>query len=176
MINLGDKNKFVPYGANGEKNCLNICKAILRKYGLTDFGSSSNIYRLMYEDNKQLKYYGNNPRENYHNAIKCIDEHLEAGRPIIVGVNYQYNRNINEGTTDHFVVIYGKDYDKELKCNCYLYYETGRGNVNDGFNEKLNRFIYVDSKKPSFYNPQSNHTSKARYDVIQIRPNDGTIV
>lgn len=34
-----------------------------------------------------------------------IDRHLDADRPIIVGVNHTPNRNINEGATDHWIVI-----------------------------------------------------------------------
>ena len=176
IINLGDENKFIPFGDKGINNCLDLCKSILKIYGLNNYGSSNNIFKLMYEENNTLKYYGDNPRENYYNAIKCIDNHLINGRPIIVGVNHQFNKGINEGTTDHFVVIYGKGYDNELNCYYYPYYEVGRSNVNNGYNEKLNRFLYIDSDEPLLYNPKSNHTSKVRYDVIQIRPNDGTMV
>ena len=110
-INLGDKSKFVPYGDNGVKNCLELCKMILKKYGLTNFGSSSNIFRLMHEQNGKLTYFGNNPKDNYKQAIECIDKHLEKQKPIIVGVNHTIGRNIKEGTTDHFVVIYGREFD-----------------------------------------------------------------
>ena len=55
-INLGDKSKFVSYGTNGVKNCLDLCKMILKKYGLSNFGSSANIFRLMYEKNDKLDY------------------------------------------------------------------------------------------------------------------------
>ena len=84
-INLGDKSKFVSWGTNGVKNCLDLCKMILKKYGLSSFGSSSNCIRLMYENKNRLEYFGENPKENYKQAIDCIDRHLENGRPIIVG-------------------------------------------------------------------------------------------
>ena len=171
IFDLGDKSKFVPYGTNGEKNCLNICKAILKKHGLNSFGSSANVYQLMIEENGELKQNGDNIHETYSQAIQCIDEHLKAGRPIIAGVNYQLGKKINEGATDHFVVIYGKGYDENLKCNYYTYYETGRTNINEGYNNHVNKFIY-DPNVPALYNPQSNHTSKKRYDVTQIRPNN----
>lgn len=175
LIDLGDENKFVPYGTNNEKNCLDLCKSIMKKYGLKEFGSPNNVFKLMYENNGELKYYGNNIRENYKLATQCIDRHLENGRPIIVGVNYELNRKINEGATDHFVVIYGKGFDESLNCFYYTYYEVGRSSILNGYNNDLNRLIYVDSDEPLLYNPKSNLCSKKRYDVTQIRPNDGIL-
>lgn len=171
-INLGDKSKFVPYGDNGVKNCLELCKMILKKHGLTNFGSSSNVFRLMHEQSGKLTYFGNNPQDNYKRAIECIDRHLEKKRPIIVGVNHTIGKNINEGTTDHFVVIYGREYDG--KNYNYLYYEVGKSNVAAGFNDKENRFVYDTTKpdKPLFYDEKSSRSDQARFDVIQVRPND----
>lgn len=176
IFDLGDINKFIPYGNKGLYNCLELCKSILDIYGIKKCYAHNNILKLLYEENNTLKYYGDNPRENYKNTIKCIDKHLENGKPIIVGVNHHFNKGINEGTTDHFVVIYGKGYDDELNCYYYPYYEVGRSSADNGYNEKLNRFLYIDSDEPLFYNPKSNHTSKVRYDVTQVRPNDETII
>ena len=171
-INLGDASKFVSYGTNGVKNCLELCKMILKKYGLKDFGSSSNCIKLMSEKNKRLDYCGENPIENYKEAIDCIDRHLENDRPIIVGVNHTIGRGINEGTTDHFVVIYGREYIN--KHYVYFYYEVGKSNVTHGYNDNENRFIYDISNpnKPQFYDEKSSRNDGARFDVIQVRPND----
>lgn len=171
-INLGDASKFVSYGTNGVKNCLDLCKMILKKYGMSNFGSSSNVIRLMYEKNDRLEYFGDNPKANYKQAIDCIDRHLENSRPIIVGVNHTIGRGINEGTTDHFVVIYGREYVN--KHYVYYYYEVGKSNVTYGYNDDENRFIYDISNpnRPQFYDEKSNIHNSARFDVIQVRPND----
>ena len=168
-INLGDKNKFVAWGTNGLKNCLDHCKLILKQYGLTQYGSSSTMYRLMQEQNGKLVYYGDNPRQNYKDAIECIDKHLESGRPIIVGVNHTIGNTYNEGTTDHYVVIYGRE-----ECEDgihYMYYEVGKTNIIAGYNDKENRFIYKDGRNPQFYDQYSELKNYSRYDVIQVRPN-----
>ena len=110
--------------------------------------------------------------KNYKQAIECIDRHLENGRPIIVGVNHTIGRGINEGTTDHFVVIYGREYiDGQY---AYFYYEVGKSNVMYGYNDEKNRFIYDISNpnEPQFYDDKSSRSDGARFDVIQIRPND----
>jgi hypothetical protein len=170
-INLGDKRKFVGYKTNGITNCLDLCKKIMNNYGLTSYGTSSNIYRLMYEVNGKLEYYGDNIRENYKNAIECIDRHLENNRPIIVGVNHTINRGINEGTTDHFVVIYGRGYDEIEKCYFYNYYEVGKSGIEAGYDDIQNRFYYKDGDKPLFYDSESKRGDKSRFDVVQVRPN-----
>ena len=174
IIDLGDRSKVVTYGKNGVTNCIDLCKEILRKYGLNNFGTSSNVYQLMYEENGTLKLYGNNPRENYKKAIECIDNHLNNGRPIIVGVNHTIGKTINEGATDHFVVIYGKGYEDGNYF--YTYYEVGKSNIDASYDNENNRFVYIDDDKPLFYDVKSNRNDGKRFDVTQVRPNDGTIV
>ena len=168
-INLGSKDKFVAWGTNGLKNCLDHCKLILKRYGLNEFGSSTTMIRLLQECNGKLEYFGNNPQENYKNAISAIDRHLENGRPIIVGVNHTIGNTYNEGVTDHFVVIYGREFDG--KYWNYMYYEVGKTNITAGYNDSENRFIYKDSETPEFYDEHSELKNHTRYDVSQIRPN-----
>ena len=168
-INLGADDKFVAWGTNGMKNCLDHCKLILKRYGLTTYGSSANMYTLLKEQNGKLTYYGDNPRQNYKDAIACIDKHLELGRPIIVGVNHTIGNKYNDGTTDHFVVIYGREVCKDGIH--YMYYEVGKTNITAGYNDKENRFIYKDGQNPQFYDQYSEIRNHTRFDVIQVRPN-----
>lgn len=174
IINLGDKSKAVTYKTNGISNCLELCKLILKKYGITSFGSSNNVFKLLYESNGKLLHYGSNIKENYTNAIECIDRHLKNNRPIIVGVNHTFGNTYNEGTTDHFVVIYGKGYDEKLKMYYYTYYEVGKTDLDNVYNDELNRFYY-DDKTYNLYDIASSRSDKKRFDVIQVRPNDGIL-
>ena len=170
-IDLGNKSKVVTYGQNGVTNCLDLCKTILKKYGLNSFGSSSNVYQLMHEVGGTIKYYGDNPKDNYKKAIECIDNHLNNGRPIIVGVNHTLGKTLNEGATDHFVVIYGKGYDSTFDCNYYAYYEVGKSGIEGCYDDKKNRFLYIDGDNPMFYDEVSNRNDGKRFDVTQVRPN-----
>ena len=174
-INLGDSSKFVAYNTNGQTNCLDLCKAILSKYGITNYGSPNNVFKLMYEVDGVLKHYGDNVQQNYQNAINCINCHLEAGRPIIVGVNHKIGQTINEGVTDHFVVIYGRIYDSKTGYYHYLYYDVCTSHISIGYSDMSNRFIYKNTEPPYLYDDISSRTDKKRYDVIQIRPNDGNL-
>ena len=170
-INLGDRNKVVTYGQNGVTNCLDLCKTILRNYGIDDFGSSENAIQLLRESGGGLKYCGNDPRETYRRAVDCIDEHLNNGRPIIVGVNHTLGKTLNEGATDHFVVIYGKGYDSTFDCDYYTYYEVGKSSIEGSYDDEKNRFLYIDDYNPMFYDFKSNRNDGKRFDVTQVRPN-----
>lgn len=76
-------------------------------------------------------------------AIKYIKSELENGRPVFIGVDDAPNQKINEGTTDHFLVIVGMGHDK--KGNYFQVYDNASGNVQDGANNS-NR-LYHNEKK-----------------------------
>ena len=165
---LMDKLKFVPFNGG---NCLTLAKSVLQKYGLTSFGSSENVFKLVYESDNVLKNWGNNPAENYTNAIACIDVHLNANRPIIVGVDYDLGRSDNEGTTDHFVVITGRGYDTEMRQYYYTFMDCGTTKVDMGCDTNINRFYYDNNS----YNLSGTtaYSNGRYYTVTQVRPNDG---
>lgn len=167
---LLDKKKFIGYQEGDPKGCCDRCVDMLAQYGIVDKGSGGKVYKLMYESGGKLVKFGNNPSENYSRAIECIDKHLDNDRPIIVGVNHTIGRGINEGTTDHFVLIHSRRY--ENNCWYYEYYETGTSYTDTGCSQN-NSFIYVPDGQngPSFYN--KNGYVHGRYDVTQVRPNFG---
>ena len=171
--------KFVGYDKDG-KGCHRRSVRTLTNYGLSSYGSPTNVFKLLYEKNYgtaekpnyKLVYFGANPKENYKKAIECIDRHLDNNRPIIVGIHHVFGAKYNtDHTTDHFVVIYGREYVDGYAT--YLYYENGRSQVADGAN-KNNRFIY-DPDGPSLYDETPNIYKDRRFDVTQVRPNDGNI-
>jgi hypothetical protein len=130
------------------------------------------------EITRELFYWGNDPADNYTKAIACIDRHLDAipPRPIIVGLNESPEMGVNEGTTDHFVVITGRGYDESKEMYYYTYMETGVSNVNQGCDTENNR-LYYDAENLTFRGVaqyrEDDSENKYQYDVIQVRPNDG---
>ena len=169
-INLGNKDFFVGYSENDTNGCHRRCVNILTNYGLKSYGDMNHVFKLLYEKDNKLHYFGSDPKQNYANAISCIDRHLEAGRPIIVGVTHTIGKGINEGATDHFVTIYGRVYGEDGYMY-YMYYEVGRSSVSVGLDDLNNRFKY-DPDEPSFYDGRSKIYNGARFDVTQVRPND----
>ena len=85
------------------------------------------------------------------------------------------NLRINEKTTDYFIVITGRGYDKSLQTHYYTYIETARapGKALEACDTKINRIYYTippplleDNKTYLGENPK-------RYQITQVRPNDG---
>ena len=161
------------YSYNDTKDCLKGSKLILAKYGITDPGSSSNVYQLMQEQGGELVHYqeAGSVSENYSRALACIDRHLNDGRPIIIGINHSLDQGINEGTTDHFMVITGKGYDADKGQYYYTYADPGRGSAATGCDMENNR-LYYNPDTYEFFDPKAGWGNN-RFDVTQVRPNDG---
>ncbi len=200
-ISLGGESYFAgfnsisPFTHKEETDCLALSKIILHNYGLDGYGLSSNVFKLMEElwigegrtdNDRVLRNYDDgitSIAQNYRNAINCLDEHLEAKRPIIVGVSHSKPRRdengkldlANEGATDHFIVVNGRGFDEVLGLPYYTYYEVGTS-TSFGYNMEENRLVY-DPINLTFYDLKSK--SDKRYDVTQVRPNnknlEGTI-
>ena len=82
--------------------------------------------RLCQEDDKHTTL---NVTGDTQEIIAIIAKHLAAGCPIVAGVNHTLNYGINNGTTDHFIVINGINYDEEGRLY-FNYIETGRKKEN----------------------------------------------
>lgn len=59
-------------------------------------------------------------------------------------MNHSPNRPINEGATDHWIVITGRGYDENQKMYYYTYMETGysTGQVDKACDTTNNRLYY----------------------------------
>ena len=166
--NLTNEEYFVPY--NHTHDCMRTAIAIMKNYGIPT-GSSANVYQLLFERNGSLEYFDTkNYRIIYDNAIACINRHLDANRPIIVGVNHTLGRPINEHTTDHWIIIAGRGYDITKKQYYFTYIDTGRNQASVGCDIIENR-LYYDSSNYTLRAPKAGANNKV-YDVSQVRPND----
>ena len=113
--------------------------------------------------------------EKINKAYEYLDKSLEHGLPVMVGVNHTFNYKpkdkidkegkkykdyINETTTDHYVVIVGRECDNgSIK---YRFWDVGSSKGdNDWFFEKQEDGIFTASK---------THNSK-EYTITQIRRN-----
>ncbi len=172
-------DSFVAFKTNNEINCLTLCGKTMKNHGVTAVGSSAHVYKLMHEVGKgisrQLVNYGSDVANNYENAINCINRHLDNNRPIIVGVNHTTGRHplINEGATDHFILIVGRGYDKSRKRNYYTYYDMATSYRQIGTNIEKNILLY----DPYNYSLKDVtpivRGDDGEYSVTQVRPNDG---
>jgi len=172
-VELMDVSKFVAY--NKFNDCYRACTLIMQNYGFP-YGSRSHVYLLRTEDQTtgELHLHGDNPADKYAKALACIDRHLDANppRPIVIGLNEEPFRRINDGATDHFVVVTGRGYDESKGMYYYTYMETGVSNVRDGCNIEKNR-LYYDPENLNFEGESDSRDYLYEYDVTQVRPNDG---
>lgn len=99
-------------------------------------------------------------------AVEYINEQLKAGNPVQVGVDHalNYKGGLNEGTTDHFVVIIGKGCDNGKIY--YRFYDVGTKYEDKGSSINNKLFLGSDSslKGTTVYNGQA-------YTVTQVRKN-----
>ena len=159
-----DKSRFV--GWREGANCLSLCKETLKKYGLSNYGSSLNVFKLVDSANGLLTNWGNDPAQNY---IECIDKHLNAKRVIIVGVDYDLDLNPNIDGTDHFIVVTGRGYDTSRQQYYYTFMDNATSNSDDGCSN-INRLYY---KTENLKLEGSTKVANRYYTVTQVRPNDG---
>lgn len=96
---------------------------------------------------------------------KYIDEQLDAGRPVLVGVSYQDDKYNNDKMTDHFVTISGRGYDAEGRLY-YTFKDPGAGAAyQDGK-------LYVDEKSGKLFKEGDNlgpYVQHSDYEVTQVR-------
>ena len=96
----------------------------------------------------------------------ALDQQLEAGQPVIVGVshtNYDADARYNEGVTDHFVVVKGRGYDDAGR----LYYEF----MDPGALGRTRRF-HVDAESGKLFmegNEASTQPMLRPFEVSQVR-------
>ena len=106
-------------------------------------------------------------------AKKVFDElnrHLDAGRPMIVGVDHTPGTTYNTDlTTDHFVVVYARGYDEAKKQYYYNYIETGRYKVSASKAYEDQWRLYYNPSDKSFKGKSYNE--KRNYQIVQIRTN-----
>ena len=109
-IDLRSKMTFSPQ--QGRTDCNIRCRIIMEPLSVhaeNPTGSNNtSYYQTAIENTSHTKLVLN--QANFENGVKYIDKSLEAGYPVLVGVNHTLNYGYNEGvnTTDHYVIIVGK--------------------------------------------------------------------
>ncbi|MBD3906215.1 hypothetical protein NAL32_16535 [Chryseobacterium sp. Ch-15] len=145
--------------------CKKTCDDILNKAGLASTSKvDADKYQTALENEKHTSLIINSAVSKQ--AIEYINSQLKAGNPVQVGVDHalNYKGGINEGTTDHFVVIIGKGCDGGKIY--YRFYDVGTRHEDKGSSTSNKLFLGSDSslKGATAYNGQN-------YTVTQVRKN-----
>jgi len=154
----------------GSMACFRASVAMAKAGGATVLGPNARIQVATAENGS------GNISVNKQNAIKgreYIDNQLEKGKPVVVGVSYAAGRDYNvDHITDHFVTITGKGVDEQGR-TYYTFNDPGTTNKKTGSDDnKYNRF-YVDSKTGKMYRPPNNSGTIASkdYEISMVRRN-----
>ncbi|KFE96950.1 glycoside hydrolase family 24 protein [Chryseobacterium luteum] len=146
--------------------CKKTCDDILNKVGLA---STSKVevdkYQTAMENKNHTSLIINTSVSK--EAIQYIDDQLNDEKPVQVGVDHALNYKggaLNEGTTDHFVVIIGKGCDNGKIY--YRFYDVGTKYENKGASKNNKLFLENDYslKGTTVYSGQT-------YTVTQVRKN-----
>ena len=171
-MELIDKSKYFPY-LRGIFTNLQTAQKIMELYNYPA-GNINKVYQALLEKNGKYQFYSSSGY-CYEEVVNCIDRHLSAGRPIIVGVSYQLGfTQYPDQSTDRYIVVTGKGYDEGRKQTYYTYMETCRGVNNDkkACNIRTNR-LYYNPAESSLKDDTAGAKSNLIYFVTQAIPNDG---
>lgn len=164
------QTQFNPkWGNQAQQNvaCWKTCHDILLTAGLGDgSGSLDGKIQTALENSKHTELDINT--DEAKKGVAYIDSELKAGRPILVGVDHALNYKggtLNEGTTDHFIVIVGKGCDDGKIC--YRFYDVGTKYLEKGASED-NR-LYLNATDYSLKGTTAYNGST--YTVTQVRKN-----
>lgn len=164
------QTQFNPkWGDKAKQNvaCWKTCHDILITAGLGDgSGSQDGKFQTALENAKHTQLDINT--DEAKKGVAYIDSELKAGRPILVGVDHALNYKggtLNEGTTDHFIVIVGKGCDDGKIC--YRFYDVGTSHMDKGASE--DNKLYLNATDYSLKGTTAYNGST--YTVTQVRKN-----
>lgn len=161
-----------PGYVKNECNCLCVAKKIM--YAIlgtgANVGSSATAVQLWQDISGTLSLVG--VGEDVFNILK---RHIEANRPIIVGINHSEGHPGNwDKTTDHFIVVVGMGYDADKRQYYFTYIETGYGidNRSKSCDYEANR-LYYDELEETFCDEKPFDPRRVNriYTLTQVRPN-----
>jgi len=111
--------------------------------------------------------------QNTYKALIYIQDCINRGIPVIVGVDYHPGTiGVNNGTVDHWVVVYGYGYDSNGDPMLW-YIDTNRGEVHasEAYEDNLHQFSY-DANSDIFSAPRigtDHRPSDSTYNMTVVR-------
>jgi hypothetical protein len=101
------------------------------------------------------------------NALQYIDAALDHGLTVMVGVAWGFNVDSRSNPTNHFVTIYGRNYDGD---GTLMYHFKDPGTSYDKYSEGV---FYVDSSTGKMFrlgsDPSQNVAPFSDYEVTEVR-------
>jgi len=144
-VKLNLTNIRYPGYVAGFRDCMQLSREIVAQFGV-----QPGSYMTMFQTNTSTNQLEPVGVDNVTNCEQYILEKINNGFPLIVGVDYKpgpFNGN-NDGTVDHWVVVYGygEDPDGHLM---FWYIDTNRSaqNANRAYEDGRHQFYYDSSRE-----------------------------
>jgi len=104
---------------------------------------------------------------------RYIDQQLNAGKPVVVGVSHKDSDYNVDALTDHFVTITGRGTDDKGR-TYYTFHDPGTQHASKGQDTNSKNRFYVDERTGGLYRPGTAATGEItgrHYDVAMVRRN-----
>ena len=99
----------VSYMGYSNGNCFSVASDIARQ-----LGAATGDYELtIFRENDTHDNLDPQGLDFNTDAMSLIMDYLNDGIPVVVGVHYDFGREYNDGTVDHWVVVYGYGWDSD---------------------------------------------------------------
>ena len=158
-----DKSNF--YRNESDKNgCKRACDQILKN---AKIDPSLDPNRKDVSTLKEIEDSSVQITPDTKRGVEVIDEYLESGNPITVGVHYKFDDYNEDKTTDHFILIVGRGTDQEGRVY-YRFWDVVQNNTATA-TSPLNR-LYLDPETSQLIGRSVQWPSKT-YTVSLVRPN-----
>jgi len=163
-----EKSSWETQIGNSESNCYNTSCQMLNNEGVQTAGRSNEVLVTGLGENGTA----GNPTSNAKYGFNIIDNELEHGNPIIVGVDYQDGSPNYDKMTDHFIVISSKtetfDHGKVMS-KTYNYFDPRTSDPDLG-TSPTNKLTIQNNKMVGTYNYYKGNQI-LNYTVTTVRTN-----
>ncbi|MCO6173436.1 hypothetical protein NHF50_00100 [Flavobacterium sp. NRK F10] len=165
-IDLNDKVPFVSQFSLERPNvaCCRASQKTLKDFGLDNSGLKSDRIITAKENLNHTKLDVTN---NAKDGVDYINQQLESGNPVMVGVDHTLGKGQSDGTaSDHYVVITGRGYDTSKKQTYFTFYEVGTSHEEKGKSDKNRLYVQKDNSIKG-----TNYAGKRKFTVVEVRKN-----
>lgn len=154
-------NAFFGDMARQRVACARASKKMLTDAGFKVVDGSGRVDMLVKDAKGELI-----PAQTYDQAKTVLNSNLEAGNPVIIGVNRGKLSvgNANKATT-HFIVVVGREFVNGF--NQYRFYEVGTSSIVKGTHLEN---VLIEGANGQFKGHSFYNKDKCTYIITEVRP------
>ncbi len=117
--------------------CARTCVLILKNSKLSSSaGSPTGLFQVALENSNHSTIEATS---NFQNGLNYLDKELNVGHPVMIGVDHKLGYGVNEGTTDHFIVVVGRGCENGKVY--YRFYDVGTRHKEKGTSNSNKLYI-----------------------------------